>query len=61
MGVKDLFDTDAPRGRQQDNWLKLVSAIPGVKRAFNDPVTLEDEAVATEAECVLANTASKRS
>ena len=53
MGIKDLFDTEAPRSRQQDNWLKMVAAIPGAKRAFNDPVTPDDEVVAAEAQAIL--------
>lgn len=55
MGIKDLFDTQAPRSLQQDNWLKMVAAIPGVKRAFNDPVTPEDEAAADEAKDILGD------
>lgn len=54
MGLKDLFDTESPRSRQQDNWLKLVAAVPGAKRAFNDPVTPEDEAIAAEAQEILS-------
>lgn len=54
MGIKDLFDTDARRSRQQDNWIKTVAAIPGAKRAFNDMVTATDAAVAEEAQDILA-------
>lgn len=54
MGIKDIFDTESMRSRQQDNWLKMVAAIPGAKRAFNDPVTPEDEAIAAEAKEILA-------
>lgn len=56
MTIKELFDTDAPRGPQQDNWLKMVAAIPGAKRAFQDPVTPEDEAIAAEAQSLLTGT-----
>lgn len=54
MSLRDLFDVDSPRSRQQDNWLRLVAAVPAVKRAFNDPVNPADEAMAEEAQGLLA-------
>lgn len=53
MGIKNIFDTESPRSRQQDNWLKMVASIPGVKRALNAPVVSEDEAVALQARQIL--------
>lgn len=55
MGLKELFDTNAPRSQRQDNWLRMVEAIPEVKSAFNDAVTAEDGAVAAEAQSILEN------
>lgn len=60
MGIKDLFDTEAPRSRQQDNWLKMVAAIPGAKRVFGDPVIPEDEVAAAEAQAILNDGAKSK-
>lgn len=60
MSIQDLFDTEAPRTQRQDNWLRLVAAIPGVKRAFNDKVTPEDVAVADEAQGLLVQASGNK-
>lgn len=59
MAIKDLFDVDAPRRPQQENWLRMVSVIPGVKRAFDDRVTEEDKELADEARSLLSSVKGK--